>query len=494
MLPTSDVVFTCDCPLSGRQACMSLPFFRQVDDKRYCVLHCPITDKLTEFAAALDAKLVQRDDYFDSVWFPPNVDLSEREFSTEARFSNAVFAGDVFFRESVFRDAADFSKAEFRGSAYFDGATFSAVHFLHARFAGAADFIGCKFNAVAIFVSASFQDDADFTSALFKEIGNFDAATFARRVLFVNSTHGRKSTLVFPSARFGDVALFQNLTVHGPLPFDFRTATFEQPDRVTFQSVLARPLWFLHTDPRKFHFINVTWLEGLSGVRRYKYSPGVDAALREEQLLAVAYRRLAANAEENGRYSEAASFRYEAMHMRTRELQHAFWRAVLTAAPTLRMNALRARVRLRRAVRRSSRTVYTRGGKYQALQQIREAIQGFDPLHRLYGLSSGYGERAGRALLVLLLIWMLFATAYAAGDRDWWQYRTGQQHSSQPDRTYPTSFGDALIYSAGVLTLQKPDPAPARSTARALVLLETILGPLQATFFALAVRRKFMRM
>lgn len=52
---------------------------------------------------------------------------------------------------------------------------------------------------------------------------------------------------------------------------------------------------------------------------------------------------------------------------------------------------------------------------------------------------------------------------------------------------------DALTYSAGVMTLQKPEPRPATRLARGLVLLETILGPLQAALLALAIRRKFMR-
>jgi len=57
----------------------------------------------------------------------------------------------------------------------------------------------------------------------------------------------------------------------------------------------------------------------------------------------------------------------------------------------------------------------------------------------------------------------------------------------------PLKFSRALTYSAGVMTLQKPEPQPATAEAQTVVLLETILGPVQAALLALAIRRKFMR-
>ena len=51
----------------------------------------------------------------------------------------------------------------------------------------------------------------------------------------------------------------------------------------------------------------------------------------------------------------------------------------------------------------------------------------------------------------------------------------------------------ALTYSLGIMTLQKPEPRPATTKAQTLLLVETILGPLQAALLALAVRHRFMR-
>ena len=55
------------------------------------------------------------------------------------------------------------------------------------------------------------------------------------------------------------------------------------------------------------------------------------------------------------------------------------------------------------------------------------------------------------------------------------------------------TFSEALVYSAGVMALQRPEPRPATTPAQTIVLLETILGPVQAALLALAIRRKFMR-
>jgi hypothetical protein len=54
-------------------------------------------------------------------------------------------------------------------------------------------------------------------------------------------------------------------------------------------------------------------------------------------------------------------------------------------------------------------------------------------------------------------------------------------------------FRRALIYSAEVMAFQKPEPKPATTAAHTVVLLETILGPVQAALLLLAIRRKFMR-
>jgi hypothetical protein len=114
-----------------------------------------------------------------------------------------------------------------------------------------------------------------------------------------------------------------------------------------------------------------------------------------------------------------------------------------------------------------------------------------------------------RAFGVLLTIWLLFAVIYWAGNATWWQPKQSARpipESSRPDEqsldvaakpeavaATVLSLPEAVIYSAGVMSLQKPEPLPANKCAKTFVLLETFLGPLQAALLALAIRRKFMR-
>jgi hypothetical protein len=64
---------------------------------------------------------------------------------------------------------------------------------------------------------------------------------------------------------------------------------------------------------------------------------------------------------------------------------------------------------------------------------------------------------------------------------------------SEDNIGHPIEWRRAFIYSLAVMSLQKPEPKPLTGTAQTLVLLETILGPVQAALLALAIRRKFMR-
>jgi hypothetical protein len=86
-------------------------------------------------------------------------------------------------------------------------------------------------------------------------------------------------------------------------------------------------------------------------------------------------------------------------------------------------------------------------------------------LHLLYWAASGYGEKIWRATKVLIGIWLLFALIYAKGDERWWKF--SQSPSIQADQRTQNSdstvarnmtLDDALIYSAAVMMLQKPEP------------------------------------
>lgn len=164
------------------------------------------------------------------------------------------------------------------------------------------------------------------------------------------------------------------------------------------------------------------------------------------QLLAITFRHLAVNAEENHRYEDASRFRYMAMDLPRRER----WRGLA-----------------------------------------------FWKLSWWYWLASGFGERVFRAFLVLLGVLLLSAVLYTyVGFARWEPKLASESDVASANRDgvgAPLKFTRALTYSAAVMTFQKPEPRPATIAAQTVVLLETILGPVQAALLALAIRRKFMR-
>ena len=114
-----------------------------------------------------------------------------------------------------------------------------------------------------------------------------------------------------------------------------------------------------------------------------------------------------------------------------------------------------------------------------------------------YWLASGYGERVWRAFVMLIGIWLLAAALYTGVGFTRWEPKVATEkeatEAQRDDVGQPIRLPRARNYRRGVMTLQKPEPRPATNAAQSLVMLETILGPVQAALLALAIRRKFMR-
>jgi hypothetical protein len=221
-------------------------------------------------------------------------------------------------------------------------------------------------------------------------------------------------------------------------------AWIKKPEHMSFHAISLKPSWFVRVDARRFEFIDVNWqlpwIEQEIEALRVRDNP------YPHRTLSIAQRGLAVNAEENHRYEEASRFRYVAMD-------------------TMRL----------------------------------EAWLGLAPwkLSWWYWLASGYGERPFQALMVLVCILLLSGLLYTRVGFARWEPRMAAEAdvatAKKDDVGAPLRFNRALTYSAGVMTLQKPEPRPATTAAQTVVLLETILGPVQAALLALAIRRKFMR-
>ena len=96
---------------------------------------------------------------------------------------------------------------------------------------------------------------------------------------------------------------------------------------------------------------------------------------------------------------------------------------------------------------------------------------------------SGYGEKTIRAASWLFAIVVAFGLLYAT--------RGVIPSSTASSRL--NSLASGLVYSFEVSTLRRLEPPPKSVIDRFIVGAETVLGPLQATLLALAIRRKYMR-
>jgi hypothetical protein len=294
--------------------------------------------------------------------------------------------------------------------------------------------------------SATFNAEANF-SATFNAEAKFDFATFNAEAKF----YARFNAVVdFRSATFKDYVSFtgdrENKIFGDNSSLSLHFARIENPDRLSFHTVTLRPHWFVNVDARKFEFINVYWRwRDTSTKQEIEGTRGIDV-LSKHRLLAIACRNLAVNAEENHHYEDASGLRYTAMDSRRLER----WRGFA-----------------------------------------------FWTLGWWYWLASGYGERVWRAFVVLIGVWMLAAALYTQVGFVRWEPKVSSEREAAEARRdevgEPLRWRRALTYSLGVMTLQKPEPRPATNTAQALVMMETILGPVQAALLALAIRRKFMR-
>lgn len=440
----ADTDFVCDCKEWMRPACERASFYKEYEGQRYCVLHFPGKKESRIFNKALKNKLDIKNFNFSGIWFTDDISLRNFHFDEKADFSAATFIGVVDFSDAVFENEAKFLSARFGARANFAAITFNAwADFRYAGFRERADFLHTNFVTRASFNGAFFNGDADFGSATFHAEVNFSGATFLAQAIFSKATF--EDYVRFSSE--DDLGYFgreKNQTFGETSSLDFQFVRAEKPERISFHTIDLRPHWLVNVDTRKFDFTNVGWRGRINQEIESLKQKGVSPP---HHLLAIACRQLAVNAEENHRYEEASKFRYWSMDARRREK----WRGL---------------------------TFWRLGWWYWA--------------------ASGYGERVFRAFIVLLGAWLIFALLYTQVGFARWEPRMVSESDAAiakrddvgaPLRPLPRS----LSYSASVMILQKPEPRPATIAAQTLVILETILGPLQAALLALAIRRKFMR-
>jgi hypothetical protein len=466
------------------------------------VLHFPGDEKKKDFKETFTKKIEDNDFDFRGVWFPDKVHFAKFEFTAAVNFNDATFSAEVDFTFTTFSTAASFScasfikgvhfgGARFRADADFSGAIFGAeAGFYETNFSGKADFNSAKFRAGANFSSAAFSGEAEFSGTDFSAKADFNDASFSEMVHFNNAIFSAGADFSdtwfrrdadftvssfmadadFRAAIFSAEAFFNDATFHAEAAFSdtrfddhvrfagserkpvfdsgssfgLQFARIQKPDYISFHTLTLRPHWFVNVDPRKFEFTNVDWKwcginEEIASLKEIDVSSPY-------HMLAIACRHLAVNAEENHRYQEASRFRYMAMDAK-------------------------------------------RLGRWRGAD--------FRRLSWWYWLASGYSERVLRAFMVLMGIMLISAALYTHVGFCRWEPRIASEAdltiTKRDEVGAPLTLSRALHYSAAVITLQRPEPRPATTAAQTIVLLESIVGPVQAALMALAIRRKFMR-
>jgi hypothetical protein len=352
------------------------------------------------------------------------------KFNGEFQFNCKDTCGCFSFHSVEFNKPTTFFKSEFKNE----------VSFTHTKFLDEVSFSEVEFHKDAVFFWSIFHHDTFFDNTLFHKTARFNSVIFEKDsdILFRHTYF--KDYTDFKYVTFSNYWTFEPYEPEKPLPdtqiLDFRYARLEKPDKITFIDTPLKPCWFIGIDSRKFNFTNVDWKNVSSDFSKLSVEKELKQLeerniVNSKQLLKIAYRQLAENAEANSRFEEASKFRQMAFEIEWLEK--------------------------------------------------REKPKQFNILYNIYRYSSRFGESSSRAFLILLFIILISTVLYLSPF-----CKFGKEQRK-------LDLVEAIPYSIRVMLLQRPEPQPENDFAKWIVTFESIVGPLQAALLALAIRRKFMR-
>lgn len=479
------------------EVCKDFPASYEFEGNHYCILHLPdvtkgsttefnqsISSKIQKFqnkftyifvpdAAAFFSKAFTSDAYFDNATFFGQADFRQKTFEYKAYFRNAVFLERAIFKGAKFSKDVDFSLCMFEKEAEFDDARFlSNANFSSTTFLGNVIFHSATFSKITYFVETIFHNKTVFNDAKFLEGVDFTSATFRGEIDFIHTWFSDYATfrhaviqseanVFFKDAKCEKEVNFRNTIISGHLTFEGRkdapiflnsnswfslqNAQIEKSERLSFKNVRLRPNWFINIDARKFIFHDVDWENSNGSVKKNKIEleeiKKRSRSARPHRILAIACRHLAVNAEENGNYEQASSFRQMANESKRLE----------------------------------------ENNKYKILS-----------LHWWYWLSSFYGESPLRAGLVLAAILLIFAVAFMNTEFQVCPIVKTIPETECQIRTL--NVWESALQSLATATFQNIDYIKSYSKVNTfLIIVEKIIAPLQVALLALAIRRKFMR-
>jgi hypothetical protein len=421
-------------------------------------------------------------------------------FNNAAGFSEAQFIGDAKFTKALFNDAADFSEAQFKSKAIFSVTQFSGMaNFYGAPFSDEAKFVGAQFGNVTNFNGASFSGEANFSEVLFSDRASFSNAQFNGKADFFHAQFSGwanfylarlsdkadffytrfSSEADFIGTRFSDMADFSNAEFNKAL---FRNANFEGravfsyvdiTGRLSFQNLRLLKPSFLGTDLEKCDFIACGWNE-----RNGRYVLHDEEELRQEEVDAL---------KKSG-------------------LLKAAWKKCFSPLDEGRIRQVEAiyRTLKQKAKLKHNEFDYSHWHySEKEMQRKRTGVRNsFNWLTlNFYNIFSGYGERPVRALLALILLFVLFAFLLSCLGLE--PMETVVSSLSCDNKTTESikisnmdkeKFQDLFISTLQYITFQRTFCyLPETQLGEVVRIFFQIVIYIQATLFAFALRNRFRR-
>jgi len=195
----------------------------------------------TVIDSGLLAQLVGTNDDADSAPARmPTVNFSHCRFTEHANFQNRQFEAEATFADARFEHGATFTATTFEASANFEGASFrQRATFDYATFENDANFRNASFSWTATFHGVSFRRETTFDEALVREQLAFTGASFA--------TTTRLGPLGAKAVTFSDATFARRMVIEvSALTVDCNGAHFEAgvDMRVRYASVSLRRVRF----------------------------------------------------------------------------------------------------------------------------------------------------------------------------------------------------------------------------------------------------------
>jgi hypothetical protein len=455
---------------------------------------------------------------FSRAQFSRSTHFSEARFSAHANFHDARFSGYTSFDRVQFSDFAGFQNTQFSDEASFFNAQWSHMSFHKARLSGDARFDGAQFSGYANFEQARFSSDAHFGASQFSSAVGLSGAQFSRDLSFDKCVFRHRvtvgplvvsGTLSFDDADFEqDVQLDASacsLSCHrtrfaGRADLNVRwaeialdDATFVQPSRlagvIAFSQIDDRPAQLCRVDRRldanqrprlmSVRQANVEYLAlGNIDLRacRFAGAHGLDQLRIEADCnfaqpphpWRYAQRRTLAE-EQHWRHCSASHGKSD---WHPPVCQSAYW-----LAPEAQVLDPPRIASLYRALRKSLEDRKDEPGAadfYYGEMEMRRRGAGMATrvILTLYWLVSGYGLRASRALLALVLTIVLAAVALSR----WGLHPGGPYHG----------YGRSLLLAldSSISVLRAPTTVGLSAGGQITEIILRLAGPL---FFGLAL-------